>query len=274
MGTRPRAGTPRSTRERSGRSLTRRPLRPRLGRVSLPQDPGHAPTLPPQRWLAVGGAALISMLSVTAAAGYGPGAYRGAALIADAPTVVSTARPDDEHASAAADGSDWLVLDDAAAANSSRGPEGRSPGAGSEPPTRSSTELPPHSGRGKRVVYDENAQRVWLVRADGSVARTYAVSGSRDPDLLDGGRYAVYSKSRHAVSLDHKETMNYMVRFATGRRAAIGFHDIPAHRDGTLAQSRDDLGEPRSAGCVRQWISDARALWEFTEVDTPVVVID
>ncbi len=31
--------------------------------------------------------------------------------------------------------------------------------------------LPPRSGTGRRVVYDISAQRVWLVRADGDVAR-------------------------------------------------------------------------------------------------------
>ncbi len=121
-------------------------------------------------------------------------------------------------------------------------------------------------------MFDESAQRVWLVTSKGDVARTYLVSGATDEDLLKPGHYEVYSKSREAVSLDYEETMNYMVRFTVGRNAAIGFHDLPASSDGTLVQSRDDLGTPLSAGCVRQWLPDARALWRFAPVGTSVVV--
>jgi lipoprotein-anchoring transpeptidase ErfK/SrfK len=75
-----------------------------------------------------------------------------------------------------------------------------------------------------------------------------------------------------AVSLDGKETMRYMVRFASGKHSAIGFYDIPARKDGSLVESRSQLGTPQSAGCIRQWITDAKALWEFAKVGTPVVV--
>jgi lipoprotein-anchoring transpeptidase ErfK/SrfK len=66
--------------------------------------------------------------------------------------------------------------------------------------------------------------------------------------------------------------MKFMVRFAHGERAAIGFHDIP-YKDGSLVQSRSDLGTPLSSGCIRQWRPDAKALWRFAPVGTPVVVV-
>lgn len=133
--------------------------------------------------------------------------------------------------------------------------------------------LPARSGLGKRVVYDVSAQQVWLVRDDGSVARTYLVSGARNEDKLPPGRYEVYAKSRRAVAYDYRETMGFMVRFAHGRRAPIGFHDIPRDLDGQLVQTRAQLGVPRSAGCIRQARPDARALWDFTGVGTRVVVV-
>lgn len=133
--------------------------------------------------------------------------------------------------------------------------------------------LPADSGAGKRVVFDTSDQRVWLVDDQGAAERTYLVSGSRNGDLLEPGSYAVYSRSFHAIALNHKETMNYMVRFAHGDHAAIGFHDIPASvADGSLVQSRRDLGTPLSAGCVRQWRGDAKALWRFARFGTIVVV--
>jgi lipoprotein-anchoring transpeptidase ErfK/SrfK len=131
--------------------------------------------------------------------------------------------------------------------------------------------LPADSGSGKRIVYAKGAQRVWLVEADGTVTRTYRVSGRMDRP--DPGTYQVYSKSQTAVSYDYKETMEYMVRFAHGRTAAIGFHDIPRDKAGNEVQTTAQLGEPISAGCVRQADADAVALWDWAPVGTTVVVI-
>lgn len=133
--------------------------------------------------------------------------------------------------------------------------------------------VPARSGEGKRIVYDISDQRVWLVRADDGVARTYLVSGGRDASLLEPGRYEVYSKSRHATAFNHKETMAFMVRFAHGRIAPIGFHDIPRDLDGVPVQTRAQLGTQQSAGCIRQARPDAVALWQFAEVGSRVVVV-
>ncbi|HSE71065.1 MAG TPA: L,D-transpeptidase [Nocardioidaceae bacterium] len=143
-----------------------------------------------------------------------------------------------------------------------------------EPPTRAAQDdvLPTRTGDGKRVVFDMGVQRVWLVGEDGEVERTYPVSGSLT-DNLDPGTYQVYSKSRDAVGIDDSGTMKFMVRFAHGERAAIGFHDIPVH-DGELVQTRAELGSPQSHGCIRQLRKDARALWKFAPVGTTVVVVD
>ena len=148
------------------------------------------------------------------------------------------------------------------------------PGASSRPdrpvPERTDVELPARSGKGKRVVFDMSDQRVWLVGRGGEVRRTYLVSGSLT-DNLEPGRYEVYSTSRHAIGIDDSGTMEYMVRFAHGDRAAIGFHDIPVD-DGEPVQTRAQLGTPRSHGCIRQARPDARALWYFAIVGTKVVV--
>lgn len=143
---------------------------------------------------------------------------------------------------------------------------GSADGATANPPP------PADSGTGRRVVFAIADQRVWLVEADGTVARTYLVSGSLT-DNLEPGSYEVYSTSPTAVGIDDSGTMRYMVRFAHGEQAAIGFHDIPV-KDGEPVQSRAELGEPRSHGCIRQARPDARALWRFAPVGTRVVVVD
>jgi lipoprotein-anchoring transpeptidase ErfK/SrfK len=63
-----------------------------------------------------------------------------------------------------------------------------------------------------------------------------------------------------------------MVRFAWGRTLAIGFHSIPEYADGTQMHSVEDLGTYQSAGCVRQEVSKAEALFNWAEIGTPVHV--
>lgn len=128
---------------------------------------------------------------------------------------------------------------------------------------------PSGTGEGRRVVFDISRQRVWLVGDGEDVLRTYLVSGSVT-DNLGPGTYEVYSRSRHATGIDGS-SMDFMVRFTQGDSAAIGFHDIP-ETDGEPAQTRTQLGTPRSHGCVRQARPDAVALWRFAPVGTAVVV--
>jgi L,D-transpeptidase catalytic domain len=131
--------------------------------------------------------------------------------------------------------------------------------------------VPPATGTGRRVVFSEGQQRVWLVGADEGVRRTYLVSGSVT-DNLQPGTYEVWSRSRWAVGIDDSGVMEYFVRFAHGRRAAIGFHSIPTKDDRPL-QTRAQLGTPRSHGCIRQARADAVAMWRFATSGTTVVVV-
>ena len=143
--------------------------------------------------------------------------------------------------------------------------------AGSDASARAaSTELPARSGEGRRVVFSEGRQRVWLVAANGEVERTYPVSGSLH-DNLDPGTYEVYSRSEQAWGIDDSGSMKYFVRFAQGDNAAIGFHDIPID-DGERVQTVAQLGTPLSHGCIRQRRADAKVLWDFAPLGTTVVV--
>jgi lipoprotein-anchoring transpeptidase ErfK/SrfK len=131
--------------------------------------------------------------------------------------------------------------------------------------------VPSDSGTGRRIVFSQSDQRVWLVGDDNTAERTYPVSGSRF-DNLDPGSYRVQSKTRHATAFDASGTMEYFVRFATGYSEPIGFHSVPRDTAGRLEQTKAQLGTPLSAGCVRQWKNDAIALWDFASVGTRVVV--
>ena len=141
----------------------------------------------------------------------------------------------------------------------------------STPPTpKLDTALPAGSGTGKRIVFSQGRQRVWLVEGGRRIDRTYLVSGSVY-DNLAPGTYTVYSRSEQAYGVDDSGTMQLFVRFAQGDEAAIGFHDIPVN-DGVPSQTVAQLGTPQSHGCIRQRHTDALALWNFAPIGTTVVV--
>ena len=141
----------------------------------------------------------------------------------------------------------------------------RSPAQSDHPP------VPANSGTGRRIVYHNGQQRVWLVEADGWIVSSYLVSGKyRTPNA---GTYRVFSKSRVTSAGHDGITMEHMVRFAHGSTLAIGFHGIPKDARGRPLQSDDDLGGYRSAGCVRQSSGDAAFLYEWAPVGTTVVVL-
>ena len=139
------------------------------------------------------------------------------------------------------------------------------------PPPPAASQFPPlpaDSGAGRRVVYSKSEQRVWLVEEDGTVSGSWLVSGRRN--LPAPGDYRVYSRSMWSKSGSSR--LQYMVRFAHGRRLRIGFHAIPINRRGRPIQSESQLGTPRSNGCVRQRNADAETLWNWAPIGTAVRV--
>lgn len=249
-----------------GRKVSHGPVRPRYGRIAS--------------LVSAVGVTLVAMLG---ASGVLPGtdpsgrpADRVAVSLSAGRATGTPDRAPDDAPDGAPDGAAperAAVLTSGAAAGMAS-PMMMAPGEQAAPtapdPAPGPEVLPARSGSGKRVVFDIGDQRVWLVDDDGRVRRTYLVSGSLT-DNLKPGTYEVYSTSRHAIGLDDAGTMQYMVRFTYGQRAAIGFHDIPV-KNGRLLQTRAELGTPRSSGCIRQWRPDARALWDFAPVGTKVVV--
>lgn len=132
--------------------------------------------------------------------------------------------------------------------------------------------VPDASGEGRRAVFSETEQRVWLVDDDEQVVRTYLVSGSLT-DNLQPGTYEVYSRSEDAIGIDDSGTMKWFVRFTQGPTgAAIGFHDIPVD-DGAKVQTKAQLGTEQSHGCIRQRTRDAKKMWDFAPLGTTVVVV-
>jgi peptidoglycan hydrolase-like protein with peptidoglycan-binding domain len=133
--------------------------------------------------------------------------------------------------------------------------------------------LPANSGSGRRIVYDRAGQRIWAVSADGEIIRSYLIAGSKYNNELPG-THKVYSKSETTTAWNGRAWLPLMVRWLDTERGAIGFHAIPLHvEDNSPYQTEAELGTRLSGGCQRQANRDARFMWDFATIGTPVIVI-
>ncbi|GAA3545079.1 hypothetical protein AFL01nite_15930 [Aeromicrobium flavum] len=221
-----------------------------------PNPPASAPRLRPARVVALVGAVVLTA-SVAVASFVWPERDASAAQAGTGAAVAAAVLP---------------TVTAAATAPTPAPPVETAPKRKAAATAKAAAPAPPKSsGTGRRIVFDQSDQRVWLIEADGTVDRTYLVSGSRF-DNLQPGTYAVQSRQRHATSFDYTGSMEYFVRFATGFSAPIGFHSIPVYTNGKPEQTVDQLGTALSAGCVRQKKSDAKYLWDWAPDGTTVVV--
>jgi lipoprotein-anchoring transpeptidase ErfK/SrfK len=245
-------------------SQHRRDVRPRYGRITA-----LVTSVLVSGVAALGGLGLVGG-SASAGAAAKPASYHERTTPSSTPdpgaTPITATQPD--GSSPAADASSSPAAGASFPDASVGGVAGETHSEAADP-----TALPADSGSGRRIVFDQSAQRVWLVGAkNDDVQRTYLVSGSVTHNLQPG-TYSVYSKSRWAVGVDDSGVMQYFVRFTRGPTgAAIGFHSIPTKNHEPL-QTKAQLGTPQSHGCIRQNLPDAIALWNFAPEGTRVVVV-
>ncbi|MGI9529019.1 MAG: L,D-transpeptidase [Acidimicrobiia bacterium] len=133
----------------------------------------------------------------------------------------------------------------------------------------------PDVGKGRRIIYSNSQQRVWMIDGNEQLVDTYPVSGRIG--IPHNGTYRVYSKSRNAWAPYGGITMKNMVRFVRpntwGNQWAYGFHSIPRYPNGQPMQTEDELGTFRSGGCVRQADHKAAAMYDWAAIGTTVHAI-
>ena len=134
-------------------------------------------------------------------------------------------------------------------------------------------EVPTKSGSGRRVVYKNSLQWIWVIDSQDNVVRVMPVSGRRGVPSV--GTYKVNSQSLRSYSLDYEGVwFNNMTRFALGPEGGnIGFHAIPT-KNGKPLQTVDQLGSFQGSGCLRLLPVDAKFIFEFAKVGTTIVVVN
>jgi hypothetical protein len=200
----------------------------------------------------------------------------------DAPPA-ATAAPDDTLSGAPANSTGDIAINGPASADGQLPPRSGNeqvrvaplpPPPSTLPPIPPEWIVPANSGTGRRAVYSKTMQRVWAVDSSGKMIKTHLVSGKQAPLDPRPGTYHVWSRSLHTFSVNNPSIVwKYMVRFAKGSDGGnIGFHEIPTQY-GRPLQSIWQLGQPLSAGCVRQAPSDALWMWNWAQLGTKVVVL-
>ncbi|MGV9288835.1 hypothetical protein [Streptomyces sp. NPDC003719] len=138
------------------------------------------------------------------------------------------------------------------------------PGASKAPrDARHPDALPLGSGRGERVVYSLDDDRVWLVGPDNRVQNTFTVTPGRVDPVP--GTYAVTSRSKRITGSDGIP-VEHVVRFTSVAGVVVGF------------SAAVDASPPKPApglrtGGIRESRADGDAMWRFATIGQPVVVI-
>jgi lipoprotein-anchoring transpeptidase ErfK/SrfK len=132
--------------------------------------------------------------------------------------------------------------------------------------------VPIKSGTGRRIVYANRQQRVWVINADNEVIRIFPVSGMLGQP--GKGTFSVFGKSPTSYSPEFAGvTFRFMTRFAIGRNGGnIGFHEIPI-RNNKPMQTVDELGAFKGSGCLRSSTQDALFIYQWATLGTKVVVV-
>lgn len=106
---------------------------------------------------------------------------------------------------------------------------------------------------------------------DGVAVHRFVVSTGMPGSETPTGFWAVFEKWDRRFSWTWKVWMPYAMRFVPGRGFFI--HELtywpghPEERNGV-----EDLGRPASHGCVRVGLGDAKTLYDWTDMGTPVWV--
>ncbi|MBT2411717.1 hypothetical protein J7I94_14265 [Streptomyces sp. ISL-12] len=138
------------------------------------------------------------------------------------------------------------------------------PGASKAPRDKRHPEaLPTGSGKGERVVYSVDDDRVWLVGAGDRVQRTFRVT----PSTVDPapGTYTVTSRSNRVTGSDGIP-VEHVVRFAGVDGVVIGFS---AAVDGSTEKPAPGV----KTGGIRETRADGDAMWDFATIGQKVVVV-
>jgi len=124
---------------------------------------------------------------------------------------------------------------------------------------------------GKRIEVDLTKQRVYAYE-DGKLVFNFIASTGKAPYVTRTGEFRIKTKiAKGAYSSALRMTMNYWLGIYDAGSTENGFHALPIWDDGRVLP-RSALGRPTSNGCIVLDTEDARKLFYWADMGTPVSI--
>lgn len=126
----------------------------------------------------------------------------------------------------------------------------------------------------KYIEIDISQQRMFTFR-DKKLVKTYRVSTGKDyPTPI--GTFQILNKAGIGYSSIYHVWMPYWMAFSFSSElhAYFGIHELPYFYSGgnKIQRPRDFIGAPNTGGCVALDIGDAKEVYQFADIGTPVVI--
>jgi len=123
----------------------------------------------------------------------------------------------------------------------------------------------------KKVVVDLSEQKLTLYQGN-KVVSTRRISSGKWSTPTPIGTYKTRNKIPVAYSRPYKLYMEWWMAFTADGK--YGLHSLPywRTRNGKLYEGAAHIGTPVSHGCIRQTVVEAKSLYDWAPVGTPVIV--
>ncbi len=128
------------------------------------------------------------------------------------------------------------------------------------------------AGKGKRIIVDLSEQKLKMVE-NNKVISIRQISTGKWSTPTPTGEYKTKNKITTAYSKPYGLYMEYWMAFSAD--GSYGLHALPFWKlkdGGKLYEGASHIGTPVSHGCIRQTVEDAKSLYEWAPVGTPVTI--
>ena len=131
--------------------------------------------------------------------------------------------------------------------------------------------VPANSGAGRRAVYCNSCQWVWIIDADNTVVRDDQIRVALACRRRGRTTSTASSPGRSPPTTRRSRGSGWCRSVWGPNGGGIGFHEIP-WQYGHPVQTVEQLGQALSGGCVRQAHDDAIFMWNWSQIGDTVVV--
>ncbi len=129
------------------------------------------------------------------------------------------------------------------------------------------------AGKGKRIEVDLSEQKLKLIES-GKVVSIRTISTGKWSTPTPTGEFKTRNKIVTAYSKPYALYMEYWMAFTAD--GSYGLHSLPywkTRNGGRIYEGANHLGTPVSHGCIRQSLADAKSLYDWAPVGTPVKIV-